>query len=1067
MLSRDTILQAIQHLEHVLPGQAPLQDFVHHNTLHGFQHLPFEEALAQFQTLTGISGYLPETHYRDYYRQGRITERNLAIALAKAPALKADELVCAVNFQVITRKDVYRLALLADFSALTPAQLQWQLEEQQALSKIQADVPTSAKTHLLANQPEPQAVNALWSTLLNKLDLKQASLHPETLPELMQEQLEHQITNTNQHAVDELFGQVGTNLTMRGLVLALTGSDILEHVRPQLIRLCASAMDEGVAPWTMPERENGFYAAWRKFAAFDANLLLQALPAGHALLSNLPEEAIDTITLHLTHLELPPSRWAGYLERLALELPGWSGLVNWRQQHPHYAANSLAPLTLTDYLAIRLTLDRLCLSKLCQETWKIDATFSTLQKYYKQHAAELKVRQSLYQGQLPEYLTEQAEHCIALTKSEWHQTPAWEALADLIAAWQSRFMNCEAHNLSISDSAWRLFRLLQHLGLGAEAVEAIPLTHLLQLLRILDEFNTTERAKIWLTAYEIHYRDAFFQGLHCNHKRGRWAVRDERPEAQMVLCMDEREESFRRHIEELNPHIETLGAAGFFGIPIHYKGLGKNHAIALCPVNVTPINSVNEITKAGQEKVFYSYQNKNRLFKGFSYLLHQSLRRNLVSSELAINLLAPFILVGTLCKTLLPSVYKMAECWLLSFNKRPVTELQFSSSHAENATPEHPTLGFNDQEQCQRVSAFLQTIGLTKGFAQIVALAGHGSTSQNNPHEAAHDCGACGGRQGGPNARVFAAMANRPAVRELLAQQGIIIPADSWFVGMQHDTCSDLITWFDLDVIPKHSINAFKNLRATIINAQTLSAHERCRRFSSVKKPISPANAYQHTKLRAHDPSQVRPEFGHASNAAAVIGRRSLTQGLFLDRRVFLISYDPTEDLNGKILESILLVAGPVGGGINLEYYFSTINNDRFGCSTKIPHNITGLFGVMEGASSDLRTGLPLQMVEIHEAMRLQILVEAKTAVLERIYAEQESLRELIAGGWVHLSAKDPDSSDIFVFERGIGFVPWQAAAEKLPIFANSVDCYTGHTTPIAPALIQQPCLPTRPNVPC
>ncbi len=62
----------------------------------------------------------------------------------------------------------------------------------------------------------------------------------------------------------------------------------------------------------------------------------------------------------------------------------------------------------------------------------------------------------------------------------------------------------------------------------------------------------------------------------------------------------------------------------------------------------------------------------------------------------------------------------------------------------------------------------------------------------------------------------------------------------------------------------------------------------------------------------------------------------------------------------------------------------------------------------MEGASSDLRTGLPRQMIEIHEAMRLQILVEAKTSILEQIYARQESLQELIAGGWVLAQCKGP-----------------------------------------------------------
>ena len=145
------------------------------------------------------------------------------------------------------------------------------------------------------------------------------------------------------------------------------------------------------------------------------------------------------------------------------------------------------------------------------------------------------------------------------------------------------------------------------------------------------------------------------------------------------------------------------------------------------------------------------------------------------------------------------------------------------------------------------------------------------------------------------------------------------------------------------------------------------------------------------------------------------------------------------------------------GRGINLEYYFSTVNNERFGCGTKVPHNVTGFFAVMEGTSSDLRTGLPRQMIEIHEAVRLQIVVEAKTAVLGEIYGRQESLRELISGGWVLLSAIDPDNGEIFVFERGVGFVPWQAEAEDLPVVEKSPDCYRDKTLPVPPVLIRQP----------
>jgi len=248
-----------------------------------------------------------------------------------------------------------------------------------------------------------------------------------------------------------------------------------------------------------------------------------------------------------------------------------------------------------------------------------------------------------------------------------------------------------------------------------------------------------------------------------------------------------------------------------------------------------------------------------------------------------------------------------------------------------------------------------------------------------------------------------------------------------------------------------------KQCQQELRHAQHMSAHERCRRLASAPRRPSPQEALKHIEERAIDFSQARPELGHATNAAAVVGRRSLTQGAFFDRRVFLISYDPTQDPEGNTLEGILLAVGPVGAGINLEYYFSTVNNDRFGCGSKVPHNVTGFFAVMEGASSDLRTGLPQQMIEIHEAMRLQLVVEAKTRVLEAIYHRQESLRELIAGGWLHLSALDPESGEISIFTPGTGFVSWQAVPDALPTYANSPACYGEQTLPVAPALIRQP----------
>ena len=298
---------------------------------------------------------------------------------------------------------------------------------------------------------------------------------------------------------------------------------------------------------------------------------------------------------------------------------------------------------------------------------------------------------------------------------------------------------------------------------------------------------------------------------------------------------------------------------------------------------------------------------------------------------------------------------------------------------------------------------------------------------------------------------------NRPEIRKLLAERGIHIPDDTWFVGAEHDTCSDEYYWYDLEDIPQSVLPAFEAFRNDLIKASKASAHERCRRFVSANNPRTPEAGKEHVTLRANDFSQAFPEFNHATIAAAIVGRRSVSQGTFLDRRVFLISYDPTQDADGKLLENLLLAVGPVGAGINLEYYFSTVNNDYFGSGSKVTHNITGMFGVLEGTSSDLRTGLTKQMIEIHEPLRLQVLVEAKTEILGQIYERQASIRELVGGGWILLSAIDPDTAEISVFERGVGFVPWQAAGRQVPEYESSVAYYQSINVPLPPALIKQP----------
>jgi uncharacterized protein YbcC (UPF0753/DUF2309 family) len=195
---------------------------------------------------------------------------------------------------------------------------------------------------------------------------------------------------------------------------------------------------------------------------------------------------------------------------------------------------------------------------------------------------------------------------------------------------------------------------------------------------------------------------------------------------------------------------------------------------------------------------------------------------------------------------------------------------------------------------------------------------------------------------------------------------------------------------------------------------------------------------------RAEDLAQVRPEWGHATNALCIVGRRARTRGLFLDRRAFLNSYDPTrDDADATVLARTLRAVFPVCGGINLEYYFSYVDNTGYGCGTKLPHNITSLLGVMDGAGSDLRTGLPWQMVEIHEPVRLLVVLETRPETILRVFEKDPALGGLARNEWVRLALLDPDSPTIRVFRDG-AFDVYRPEADRLPRAATSTDWYRG-----------------------
>lgn len=1071
---RDQIRAALSALDHVLPGQAPLRNFVHHNTLHGFQHLPFDEAIASAKALNGLHGYLPTAEFLKYYQQGRITDHDIAVALQAKAQQYAQALMLTLPSQTIYASEVLRVALLHDLEAVSPNQFAWQIEELQALCKMQPDVPARVKQRLLQDRPEAEVVNALWETLLRQLELEPAFLHPENMLDLSLDQAESllaqhrasrkkvSLKKISMHeqmveAATKLFARellrLGEDYTLRTFLLSLTGVDILDCVRPEIIRICGSALDEGVAAWTLPNRaELGLYAAWRAVVSCDINPFLQELPDWQAIVADLPATAEDAIIAQLLYFGIPAAQWPGYLRCLALEIPGWSGMINWREQHPDYQPENNVQPTLADYLAIRLILDRLWLNQICRDTWQIEATLTSLQTYFRKNRSEFMVRSHLFRGDLPEYLIEQAEAITLSVGNERFNRTDWQYLADIIWTWQiNNLTNCRPVH-SVYDSAWRLFRLCQHLAIAGEELAAVSKTQLEQLLRLLADFTPAQQDQVWLYAYEYHYRENLLHALQQNHTVGRWQQRHTRPEAQIIFCIDDREEGFRRHLEEVNPNIETLGAAGFFGLAINYKGLDAVAEVALCPVVIKPQHAVHEVAAADTEVLLERHQHGQAFMHCFSHWQFNTLRRNVWVTPLLLPLTFPWVGLRLLSKVWLGATQHRLANYLKDLLSPEVPTRLIVNQTEDPELPQH--LGFSDTEQAERVLGFLRNCGLLSGFADLVVLMGHGSHSQNNAHLATYDCGACSGRHGGPNARAFAQMANRPEIRRLLAQQGLQIPERTWFIGAEHNTCNEDITWFDLQSLPLSLQPAFQSLKANLQQTSALSAHERCRRMASAPRQPTPTAALKHVQLRAVDFSQPRPELGHATKAALLVGRRSMSQGLFLDRRALMTSYDASLDPEGTVLTNVLAAVIPVGAGINLEYYFSAVNPEGYGCGTKALHNIQGLFAVMQGGSSDLRTGLPQQMTEIHEAMRLQIVVEAKVAVLEKILQQHALIQEFVMKEWVYLNALDPETGEMYVYQVNSGFLLWEAPKQALPAFIDSVAYYAGHSDPMPPVFV-------------
>lgn len=537
----------------------------------------------------------------------------------------------------------------------------------------------------------------------------------------------------------------------------------------------------------------------------------------------------------------------------------------------------------------------------------------------------------------------------------------------------------------------------------------------LDLFAVVPQTEWHEALAIWHDAFEWSYYDEVLSGARLAKALGSEECPGlPRSRFQAIFCLDEREGSLRRYIELVEPNCETLGCPGFFGVEFYFNPANSKFYEKLCPLAVTPSHLIKE--KEGgsrpEKELLYS-KHSHKFFRGFL-------------ASLSLGLVAAVKLV------------------LVLFRPRRSPALHDAFAHMnfeadliiENTDPNEREnglqVGFTVKEMAVRVEGLLRGIGLVKDFAPLVYVVAHGASSANNPHHGAYDCGACSGRPGSVNARVFAYMANHSGVRKILSSNGLFIPEDTQFISALHDTAADEMAFYDDRNLTAALSQAHRLNKNTFEHALNLNAKERSRRFASIDTTQELQKVREAIRRRSVSLFEPRQELGHGTNALCFIGHRSLTKRLFLDRRAFMNSYDYRTDPAGKLLLGVMRPIPPVCGGINLEYYFSRVDNQKLGAGTKLPHNVMGLIGVANSSDGDLRPGLPLQMIEPHDPVRLLVLVEHYPDVVLKTIQSETSLYEWFEKGWVHLVAIHPDENSFYVFADG-KFTRYEPLAVHVP----------------------------------
>ncbi|HEX2056503.1 MAG TPA: DUF2309 domain-containing protein [Nitrospiraceae bacterium] len=1047
----------VQLAGEVIAQYWPMRTFIHHNPLHGLESSPFEQAVQRGRQLFGGRGYLSNEEYRRQFRSGRIAEQDVRGALE---SLALDKQITFAGRR-LSHIEVLMASLIhgvsEDLDRTGPG---WD-EEQAAIQRICTWLQS-----LIARDPSGSGV-------------------PLSAPN-QEDPPTHEPLST------------WCDRTL--------GTTVADTINREMVKWCSAFLDEGEANWAMPQREETFYRAWKALAEHDFTLRLIGIREPAAAVRALPYRSEDAVLDSLTGMGIPKDIWEPYLSLHLVALPGWAGYIKWRANQHDDPWQQAFRIDLVKYAAVRLFYERHLVDAACRRHLGIAGHREALQGYMEQHAFAYRLRRAWVAGLVPGSM---AKEIGQLLRKARHSHDAW----DEIGRRYDMLRRDQDADYRLHHAARSLVRLASALSLDLTAIESTPPSDTSTLLEWLHGFPVSQHGPAWLKAFEATHRRQILKELSSadladkdNAIEGKLPSR---PLAQVVFCIDVRSEVFRRHLEHLGGY-ETLGLAGFFGVPVDYQPFSAGLAVAHCPVLLKPKNQVREIPRSYHGALAERHKTATELSHAAHTLLHD-LKENVATPYVMVEALGWFFSVPLFGRTLLPRWYhavrRRLKDWLMPSVATTLTVDKITRTEAEDMiaaeqqavirelarerfglsgsalspsllekirrnaigltenpngdvarslglTPEAEQAfyeelreqyrisprgissrmeritqtGFSVSEQAYFVEAALRLMGLTSNFARLVVFCAHGSTSENNPYESALDCGACGGNHGLPNARAIAAMANRATVRDVLQAHGITIPTDTQFLAAEHDTTADRVRVVDLEDLPATHRKDLQRLLVDLDEAGAQAALERSRSLERRTDLIEPSTARRAVLRRSEDWAEVRPEWGLSKNSVIIIARRALTQQVNLHGRSFLHSYDHRQDPSGKLLETIMTAPLVVAQWINMEHYFSTVDNEVYGSGSKVYHNVVGRIGVMTGVWSDLRIGLPAQTVlngpvPYHEPMRLLAVIEAPRTRIQAIIERHPLLSQLFNLGWVTLVALDPQDNQFYRYDRNTQWI--------------------------------------------